>query len=275
MLPVTPSITIHLTFEQVTDRLAARPEVEGLLAIGSTGREAVTAASDYDLVVVLNAMPAPLKIALTYVDHRLTDIIFVRAGEVEGAAGQWEAAQLRGWLRAGRIVFDRAGRLRAAQARATAAAEAESPHRERYAAWFSTNYNLQQTRRMLASDDPAYQMAVDLRLLFSLHEVWRHYFTARGLTVAGEKDQTRFLLAHDADFLSAFHDTLQAPDRQTKFALYERLAQTAIAPLGGLWADEMTSIMPDPGVPWDANTPSQALAFWQRLVGDDAESARR
>jgi len=194
----------------------------------------------------------------------------VRADDLDGGLGHWGAAHLHRWLGAGQMVFDRAGRLAAAQARARAAAAPPSTDQDRYAAWFSTNYNLQQTRRMLAAADPAYQMAVDLRLLFSLHEVWRHYFTARGLAVAGEKDQARYLRAHDADFLSAFQACLVETERGAKFQRYAQLAAAALAPLGGLWADGVTSVMPQAGAPWDADTPSQALAFWQELVATAA-----
>ncbi len=271
MLPTRPATTAHLTLQAVLDRLATRPEVEGLLTIGSTSGGAVTPVSDYDLVVVVNALPVALNVALTTIDGRLTDILFVAAAELDGGAGQWGAAQLGRWLRAGQVVFDRAGRLGAAQAAARAAAEPAPTDQDRYAAWFSLNYNVQQTRRLLASADPAYQLAVDLRLLFSLHDVWRAYFTARGLGVAGEKEQARYLLAHDPAFLHAFQDCLAEAERGAKFQQYAQLAAEALAPLGRLWADGTTSVMPDPAAPWQADTPAQALAFWQRLVGGDAE----
>jgi hypothetical protein len=267
MFPVRTSTTEHLSLSAVIERLAARPEVEGLLTIGSTGPAAVTPASDYDLVVVLNSMPVPLHVALTYIDERLTDIIFVLAAELEGEAGQWGLSQLHRWLRGGHIVFDRAGRLAAAQTTAQATPEAAITDQEQYAAWFSANYNLQQTRRMLASDDLAYQIAVDLRLLFSLHDVWRHYFVARHLQLAGEKAQTNYLLAHDPAFLLAFQGCLQATDRLSKFQRYELLAAQALAPLGGRWPADVTAIMPDPDAPWSTDAPVIGLMFWQTLIG--------
>ncbi len=276
MLTTRTSETVDIPLAVVVARLAARPEVDGLVAIGSTARAALTAASDYDLIVVLNAAPVALNVAVTVVAQRLTDIIFVRADELaalrgpaeRGVAAQWGAAQLRRWLRAGEILFDRAGALQAAQANALATAEAAGSDAERYGAWFSVNYNRLQTRRMLGVDDPVYQTAVDLRLLFSLHDVWRYYFVARGLAVYGEKEQARHLAAHDPGFLSLFQQCLAETGRAAKFGLYEQLAAVAVAPLGGLWESDVTAVMPSAGAAWEADTAARALDFWQRLVGD-------
>lgn len=134
MLPTSAYATTNISLVALVRRLAARPEVDGVVAIGSTGRETLTPASDYDLIVVLNETPVPLNVALTVVDQRLTDIIFVRAAEIALLTGpaegdgveQWGPAQLRRWLRAGKILFDRSGNLQAAQASAQATAEPAS-----------------------------------------------------------------------------------------------------------------------------------------------------
>jgi predicted nucleotidyltransferase len=269
-----PSSTSNLSLSEVASRLTARREVAGLLTIGSTSREEVTPVSDYDLIVVLRESPVPLSVALTYIDHRLTDVVFVLATDIEkisgqlpgSAEGQWGEARVIHWLRAGQILYDRAGILETAQAIAKSRPEAVATDEERYAAWFNANYNLRQTRRMLASDDPAYQMAVDLRLLFSMHDLWRFYFIVRRLTLHGDKEQARFMQTNDPDFLHAFRYCLTEEDRRVKFHLYERLVKWALAPIGDLWEEGTTSVMPIPSVPWHANTPTAALAFWQSLV---------
>jgi predicted nucleotidyltransferase len=66
-----------MTLEQVIARLSHHLAVDGLLTIGSTGRDTLTPTSDYDLVVVLADPPLPLGVGITSIDHRLTDVLFV------------------------------------------------------------------------------------------------------------------------------------------------------------------------------------------------------
>lgn len=273
-----PSQGNNLSFEEATARLATNQVVDGLLTIGSASRREMTPASDYDVIVILRGVPVSLRVALTYIDHRLTDIIFVNVTEIErilqtGSASAhpfWDDAQLLCWLRTGQIIFDRTGQLRSAQNKANAQPEKETSENEVYAAWFGVNYNLKQTRRLLTSTDPAYLMAVDMRLLFSLHDLWRDYFLIRRLPQQGEKAQARYLAISDPMYLETFRQCLAENNRNKKFQLYQKLAELTTAPIGSLWEDEVTSILPEPGIPWDTHTVQTALSFWQSLLQSSA-----
>jgi hypothetical protein len=274
MLPPNISRTNTLSFQEVTARLAAKDVVEGLLTIGSTGCKKIKSASDYDLIVILREMPVPIRVALTYIDNRLTDIIFVKLAQIEylqqndysSMAFSWDKAQLFHWLQIGHIMFDRSGQLQQAQNMAREQPEKMILENEVYSAWFSINYNLKQTRRLLASDDPSYHMAVDLRLLFSLHELWRFYFLFRGLSFQGEKAQFKYLVTHDPEYLEKFRQCLAEGNREQKFQLYKKLVQFTIAPLGALWEDKVTAILPEPNIDWEADTVQKALTFWETLI---------
>ncbi len=278
MSPTIPSQGNNLSFEEATARLAANQVVDGLLTIGSASRQDITPVSDYDLIVILRDAPIPLRVALTYIDHRLTDIIFVNVAEIErllqkgvpSAHAFWDEAQLLRWLRTGQIVFDRSGQLQSAQNKANSQPEKETGKNEIYAAWFGVNYNLKQTRRLLTSNDPAYLMAVDVRLLFSLHDLWRYYFLVRRLPYQGEKAQARYLATSDPVYLETFRQCLAENNRNEKFQLYEKLAELTIAPIGGLWEDGVTSILPEPGIHWEMHTVQTALSFWQSLLQSGA-----
>lgn len=85
----------------------------------------------------------------------------------------------------------------------------------------------------------------------------------------------RYWTEHDPGFLDLLRQSLGTPDRQHKAALYEELAQRALAPVGGLWPSGATIIAT--GAAWGAGaedesdgTAADALSFWQRLTADDA-----
>jgi hypothetical protein len=224
---------------------------------------------------VLNRSPLPLRVALTYVDGRLTDVIYVDAGEIAALAGEtpasapavWGEAALLRWLRSGTIAYDRTGRLAAAQTVARDRPPEGPSAGEQFSAWFSINYNLRQNVRMRASADETYRTALDLRLLYSLFDCWWYYFLLRGLPERGEKAQVRHMAAHDPDFLALFQTCLAEGDRDRRFELYSRLAELTVAPAGGLWAEDATCVLPETAAGWQADAPELALAFWMELVG--------
>ena len=111
-----------MTPEQVVARLSRHSTVEGILIISSAVKSELTPASDYDLVLVLSGMPAPLHVALTSSDRRLADIIFITTAQIDEILGldapvdgdAWIGRIVR-WLLGGEIAYDRTSSLRRAQ----------------------------------------------------------------------------------------------------------------------------------------------------------------
>jgi hypothetical protein len=276
-LPQTsPSSSDALSLDTVVARLARHDVVAGVVLIGSTGAPALTPASDYDLLVVLAHMPAPMHVALTTIEGRLADIIFVMQPEIDALLGRdhelaqdsWEARLLY-WVQTGRIVVDRLGQLQQLQDKSATLGRAAQPDAgERYRTWFGVNYNVQQTLRILASADPVYQMTVDLRLLYCLSDLWVAYFRVRGLAWAGEKAAIRYLAEHDAGYLQRFQRCLAETDRQSKVAQYVALAAETLAPLGALWPPASTAVQFHATPPWTPGQDRVALDFWNSLLGE-------
>ena len=277
--PTIAASTNGMTLDATIARLADHPAVAGLLLMGTTGTEALTPASDYDLLLILDQPDASLGMVQTWIDGRLTEIYCTPrsalARIVENIAS-WpdrseEGAIVR-WLREGRIAHDRAGRLRQAQERARAAPPPRHAYDAQiYAAWRSIGYNVAQSKRYLASDDPVAWEAVDWRLLHGIAEIQNHYFTVRRLPWRGEKPAIRYLTEHDPDFLALLRRCLAEPDRRRRFALYEDLARHALAPVGDLWQAGTTVVSPGPGFGATADdaaigTVESALASWQGLL---------
>ncbi len=268
------STTDNATLNEVINRLSQHPSVDGLIVIGSASRGELNPASDYDLVVILSTMPLPLHVGVTTIDGRRTDVIFHEAAQVDAflAAsepldfGSW-TGRLVGWLREGRIVFDRDGRLGQAQQKAGRGdwlLPAGTAHG--FGAWNGVNYNLQVARRYLASDDPLYLNTADIRMmLYGPSDLFFNYFEARRLRWDGEKAALQYLQQHDPEYLSLFTQFLTEPERQAKFKLYEMLAALTIAPVGELWREDDTVMMVDAAEVTPAME-RMALDFWEELV---------
>lgn len=274
MFSLPQSSTTDMPLTDVLAQLRAHPVVTGLITVGSTGRDTLTDASDYDIVVVLDAFPLPLHVGITYIDYRLTDVLFANRSHVAQILNAtaplngdaWEGRVAR-WLLAGQIVFDRHGELHQAHAK-IASGTWIAPHEtiDSYGAWIGVNYNLLHTRRLMQSDDPVYLAAGELRIaLYGVGSLLLSYFRVRGMLWEGDKAAVRHLMTHDPVYFARLQHLLREPDPQQKMALYEHLAADTLAPLGPLWQGE-------PTVFWDDVRPTthdliaQTLAFWEDLV---------
>lgn len=277
----SPIPTHVLTLDTLVAHLARQAAVSGILFMGTTGTAALTPTSDYDLLLVFDALPVPLRLVTTWVDDRFTEIYCTTTQAVERVAadpasfvdGSDECILLT-WLREGRIVHDRDQILTTAQP----CARQESRPVMRSAtdiaeARRGISYNVAQLHRYLASDDPVSQVVVDLRLLYSLFEVVFHYFPVRHLPWRGEKTAVRYWQEHDPDYLALLNPYLAEGDRRRKAKLYEDLARRTLAPVGGLWDQGMTTVAmgaawgADP-VPISGDASDATYHFWQELVSD-------
>jgi predicted nucleotidyltransferase len=263
-----------LTLDEFIARLSCHQLVDGIVLIGSTGRGDLTPTSDYDLLLVLSQMPAPFTVALTWIDHRLTDIIFATRQQIEEilaldtpANGEEWPGRFIQWLQTGRIAFDRTGRLAQAQTKVQSDNSLlPLDNYDVYMAWFGLNYNLNQTRRLMAAEDPVYWIAADIRLAhYGTSDLLWRYFRIRKLRWQGEKSAVRYLSSHDPNYLTLLQQFLAAGERRAKFSLYEQLVALAAAPGGGLWLPGATAIEFKPEG-FGPTTAAEALGFWEGLL---------
>ncbi len=264
MEQVAVPITAGWSLDAVVARLSAHEAVTGLLQIGSLAEGALTAASDYDLVIVLREAPQPWYVGVTQIGGRFADLIFVAAAEAarvgaltEPIGSDHQLAPVARWLNHGRIIFDRSGQLQQAQQhlrrgnwlRPTDDAAA-------YGAWFAINYNLAQARRMVRAADSLYRTTVQIRMaVYGSADLWFGYFTMRQLPFEGDKTAVSYLLRHDRTFLQLYRQFIAETDVDQKLVRYAEAAAQATAPLGGLWPADATVM----------NVP-ETLEAWQRLL---------
>jgi hypothetical protein len=125
-LPIPPHRAESL--DDLIARLARQTVVDAILLMGTTGTAALTPTSDYDLLLVFSALPAPLRMVTTWVGGRLTEIHCTTSRAVERVAtnpSRWpdgsEEGTLVNWLRDGHSAHDRDGRLAVARSPRAAA----------------------------------------------------------------------------------------------------------------------------------------------------------
>ena len=271
---IRKSTTNLLSLDEVTERLIRNNVVDGLLLVGSASRGELTAASDYDLVIILSEMPEPLHVGTTYIDGRFSDLVFFTAAHVDQFLsatepfGFWDwVGRFIGFCGAGTILFDRHGQLRRAQAKAQNGEwiKPDGEH-EAHQAWSRVNYNLQVVRRYMTSDDPLYLQTADIKMmLYGPQDLFFSYFTIRQRRWDGEKAAVRYLQEHDPGYLELFNRFLSEHDRHQKYQLYEKLAELTIAPVGRLLREGESTMMVDAN-PVTPEREAKALAFWQDLA---------
>lgn len=280
----TPSRTATLSLPEVLARLSAHAEVESLLLMGSTGQQALTPSSDYDLLVVMSSLSEPLGLIHTTIDQRLAEVYFVTAaslnpildsatGTITGGALPQSGDQvaLYTWMQTGQIVLDRTGRLTQVQQLLQRSDWfVPAPETQRYRIWFGANYNLQHTKWIASSPDPLYQREVDVRLLFTVYFLFCDYFHLRGLPWQGSKAAMRWLTTHDPAYLECFLAFLDAGTRERKLTLYEQLVEQTVAPFGALWPQQATAIQLADGSSVTAEQIERAFAWWDDTLTNHA-----
>lgn len=117
-----------MSLDEFLVRLSRHPVVDGIMLLGTTGTDALASTSDYDVLGILNDLPAPIRIINTWVDGRLTEIYCTTVDAVSriiDRSDPWQDGSEEGtvltWLKEGRIVHDREERLAAARARVSSA----------------------------------------------------------------------------------------------------------------------------------------------------------
>lgn len=270
----TRSRSTRLALSDVVASLMAHPHVEGIMLLGSTGTERLRAYSDYDLLVVVSDQSPSLSLGCTWIDHHFAEVIFKTISAVEGLLRldgpmreDTEQGVLIAWLQTERLVFDRTGRLEAVcRTLGQRNLIRLNTDQETYQAWFTINYNVQQTKRYAASDDPLYRATVEVRLLYGIHEVFVHYFRVRHIPWHGDKEAVRYLLDRDPVYLHLFRQCIAESNLDHKVRLYERLAEMALAPAGPLWGEGDTSVQFRPDVEVGSDRIASALEFLNTML---------
>jgi predicted nucleotidyltransferase len=263
-----------MSLDEALTCLSRSSYVEGVLTLGSTRAGELHPHSDYDLLVVLSQMPVPLRVILTTIDGRLTDVLFAHTDLItEILSGHYNRARtadegsLVERLKTGEVIHDRDGRIRQAQSiladRDWLVKPDDSEVYDR--AVHGIHYNYQQNKRYLECDDPAYQLVLDFRLHYSLTQVLWDYFIVRRIPWQGEKKAFAYWREHDPKYLALFEAYHATTNRHEKFAIYTEMAEQTLKPIGGMWPTQAVNVALDVDE-FNLDDVEKAILFWQSLL---------
>ena len=137
---------------------------------------------------------------------------------------------------------------------------------EVYSRLDKASYNLAHTKRMMSSDDPDYQTAIDFRLLYQLADLMVDYFLVRSLPWQGEKHAIRYWRLHDPEYFDLFIKCINEKNRVRKVDYYSELASTTMTPVGELWHLGETRFRLSPDSEMTRENIRAAEEFWQSLL---------
>lgn len=263
----------HVGLDDLDDlvaRLRQRRAVAGLVVWASGAEGSQKPDSDLDLLLVLRTPEPPFTFVTTWVGATLTELQVVSLLDLHAVGAGTEPAT--GWgpdliieaLR-GQILLDPMGAV-AAAARAVRGRELAAPTAmDAFESWRHAQYNVRQTRRYLASADPDARLAVEARLLYSLHFLLIHYFTVRRLRWRGDKAALRHWRQHEPALLADWRAALAEQDLNRKVTRYEACFHRVYAPLGGAAPLDLDLVQPGSSLTGD-DAPERALRAWNDLV---------
>lgn len=254
---------------ELLTRLSGHREVTGIVLGGSHAAGRQTAWSDLDLLLVLRGPDLPFTLATTTVGGTLTEIVCCTAEDIHDARrgappAHWDRATYIRFL-GGRILFDRDGSL--AQAAAWAAAQPEpGPDVDPFSRWRHAQYNVRQTRRYLASGDEAARTAVVARMLYSLHDILRDYFTMREMAWPGDKEALAYWRDHEPELRRVWLAAVAETEIDRKIEAWVAMFPLVYARFRGLAGPEIDLIQPA-----DGTTVEQAYVTWKTLINDASD----
>ncbi len=269
MWHIEQSRTTSRNLDQVLSELTQNHMVDGILLMGSATKHPMNKFGDIDMAIVVNELPENVLSVNTYIENRFAEIFFYSNDEILALLAKDKVdpdkkdGWIVNWLRDGKIVTDKSGLLHRLRERLSTIYD-EVTDALSYSSWRRINYNYVQNTRYFKSGEPQYLKALDVRLLYSIAEVFFGYFNVRKIPWRGEKEAIHWLEEHDHEFLSLFQDYLQEVNRDRKMDLYKQLAEKALEPTGGLWNSKITVISPSGEDLREAL--AKGLRFWNQLI---------
>jgi hypothetical protein len=274
-----PSVSDRLSFDEAIERLEASPLVDGMAAFGSRARSQSGVVSDYDLLVLVDALPAPVFQMITTIGERLADVILVGTSTADAVLLAGQPPEPRSFaglfarkMQTARLLYDVSWRLQRVQQMVTGAAweaaNASAPSvMDLYADWFWQSLGLLHLERLLRSPEPLSLTTFDMMLSSCLSATWRAYFDVRGLPWEGEKTAQRYWMAEDIGFLTVLRRCFAAVDRNARLDAYRELVTLTLAPVGAVFGKGETAvILADPATGIAAV--ERTLQYWNALFGD-------
>jgi len=217
------------TFSEIIQRLASSSRVKGIFTTGTTASQ-LHAASDIDVVVLLDENKEKIKSLYTTIEHRFADIFFFDLDFLHALQEKKEVSansfdgMFCEWLTKGAIQYDPQNILASYKKHI----QEKPPHMhltelEKRDAWVKINYNYIANLRYYHSQDTLYHAALELRLLYSVIELITAYFSFRSIPWRGEKNAVAYFKKNDPEFFSLFKKYTSSITLDEKIGTYQEL----------------------------------------------------
>jgi len=262
------SSTKDKELDTIVKILAAKNEVDSILAFGSAKTTDFKPYSDIDLVVVLDEKVEPkLSSCFCYIGQNISDVYFFYTDRIDELTSSQETLDIYSiegklvyWLSTGEILCDKNNRLKTLKDKQI---KPEITDSRKYADWFSINFNYAHNLRMYNSKDALYLQALEIRLLYATMDLLQ-YLELRNIPWRGEKTAVRYLRENQPEFLSKFFACIRANGLDTQFRLYSELVKDTLEGIGELWDENTTAVVPAEN--YTAEIAENGVGLWKRLI---------
>lgn len=256
---------------ELINNLKSKTTVDAVFLTGSQGDDHKPY-SDIDLVVILDKHTQDLTSLYTWIGDKFADIFFFDHADLErintakDLPGNAIDGVFASWLQKATIQFDKSGKVTELKNKAEELiAKIHIPKSEKDLFWQKINYNLVANTRYFESNDPAYYEALEMRLLYSVSDVFTGYFEFRDITWRGEKVCMKYLKENDTAFYNTFIQYTKASNLSDKFKSYTDLCNLAFKGVGDYKLWNKGEVFPQPKDRSKANM-GELVSYWEGLI---------
>lgn len=225
----------HGEYNKLIEYIARQDEVIGLFAVGSTAYEVFKPYSDYDLIIVLKSKPGILFMCTAEADGKLVEMIFTSEDELKNLLAALEICvssdkyRFANWVKGGQILVDKNGLLQKTKNKIREIFFSEFSYGERQVIWNKIHYNYSQNKRYFSSNEEIYHQALEIRLLYSMEELFGAYLKLQKIPWQGEKDFIKFISNSDLEFKNLIDEYFRANSLNDRFTTYEKIFKVVIS----------------------------------------------
>jgi predicted nucleotidyltransferase len=270
MLPTIEATTNNLTLDDFLELLKNSNVVDGILLMGSSATGTMNKFSDIDITLIVKHVPEHTLGITTFVEHRFTEIYIYTVDEVKILINKnninpdVKEGWIFNWIKDGKIVVDKSGLLEKVKEKSSTLDLDKVSDFLILSSIGKVNYNFIQNKRYFNSSSQLHLKALQVRLLYSLADVFVAYFNTRRLHWTGEKQAIKYLEQNDRVFLGLFENYQTCTKLEEKMELYENMAELALKPIGGLWKTEVVSVIAEGD--FNKETLNTSLSYWKNLL---------
>jgi predicted nucleotidyltransferase len=257
--------------DTILEHLKSQEEVDAVFITGSTATGENKEYSDLDLVIIVNENTHAIRSVYEWIDGLFSDIFIFEKKDLQRIE---EATELSAngmdaifvtWLGKATISFDKSGTTtRLLNAVPALTAKMHIPLSEKEDVWRRINHNFVNNTRYLASNEPVYLEALEIRLQNSVTELLLGFLTLNTEPWRGEKHAVKYISQTDPVFYQSYKAFLNANTVQARFEIYKKMLESLVTVDRPLWRQgDLDIVSSDPKTTFSKE---DLAMYWKRLT---------